>query len=80
MMAEFRFDGTKSFDENFAAFLDALDGVDAEMAAILRANAPALAGIVRDGERDTIARASFNAAVAAALDALAAAGPDPEGA
>lgn len=80
MSAEFKFDGTKSFDENFAAFLDALDGIDKEMAAILRANAPALAAIVRDGERDASARATFNAAIATALDALAAPKPKPEGA
>lgn len=80
MTTEFKFDGTKSFDENFAAFLDVLDGVDTEMAAILRANASALAVIVREGERDTSARAAFNTAIATALDALAAPEPDPEGA
>lgn len=80
MTAEFKFDGAKSFDENFAAFLDALDGDDKEMAAILRANAPALTAIVRDGERDPSARAAFNAAVATALDALAAPNPKLEGA
>src|SRR3546814_10850273 len=35
---------------------------------ILRANAPALAAIVRDGERDASTRSAFNAALAAALE------------
>ena len=80
MTAEFRFDATKSFEENFAAFLDVLDNVDEQMAAILRANAPALMAIVRDGERDASARAAFNAAIATALDTLASPQPEPEGA
>jgi hypothetical protein len=80
MQIEFKFDGTKSFEENFAAFLDALDGIDKEMAAILRANAPALEPVVRNGERDPSARAKFNSAIASALDALAAPKPEPEGA
>ena len=69
-MSDFRFDSTRSFDENCEAFLAALDAVDAEMAAILRANEDALGAIVREGERDPKARAEFNDAVMAALDAL----------
>jgi hypothetical protein len=78
MTAEFRFDPTKTLDENYGALLDALASDDEEMAAILRANASALARIVRDGERDSSERATFNSDVAAALDALAAAGPERE--
>src|SRR3546814_11937256 len=37
---------------------------------ILRANAPALAAIVRDGQRDASACSAFNAAIAAAIDEL----------
>jgi hypothetical protein len=43
-----------------------LDGVDAQMAKILRANAALLAKIVREGERDSNARAAFNAEIAKA--------------
>ena len=42
------------------------------MAAILRANADALAKVVRDGERDANARVAFNNEIAKALDALVA--------
>lgn len=80
MTVQFKFDGTKPLDENFAAFLDFLKNVDEDMTAILRANAPALAAIVRDGERDGDARADFNSAIAAALDVLAARDPEAEGA
>jgi hypothetical protein len=38
------------------------------MAASLRANANALAKVVRDGERDSNARAAFNTEIAKALD------------
>lgn len=72
MTTEFKFDEAKSIDDNFTAFLAVLDGIDKEMAAILRANAPALAVIVRDGERDAAARAAFNSAIATELDALVA--------
>lgn len=71
MPAEFRFDSTKSFEENFEDYLGAIEEIDPPMAAIFRANAVRLAEIVRDGERDSSARASFNAAIAEALDALA---------
>lgn len=68
--SSFAFDATKSFDDNFEALLVELESVDKEMAAILRANAPALAKVVRDGERDSSARAAFNTEVAKALDTL----------
>lgn len=67
----FAFDGAKSFDDNFEALLAELAGTDEEMATILRANASALMKVVRDGERDANARASFNAEIARALDAFA---------
>jgi hypothetical protein len=68
----FTFDASKSFDDNFEAFLVELESVDKEMAAILRANVRVLAKVVRDGERDSNARAAFNTEVAKALDALVA--------
>jgi len=77
-MANFSFDGTKSFDENFEAFLDASKGIDEELANILRTNADALKQIVREGERDTNARVAFNTAIADALDTLIASS-DPSG-
>ncbi len=49
----FPFDASKSFDDNFEALLGELEAVDKDMAAILRANAGALAKVVRDGERDS---------------------------
>ena len=76
MVGNFSFDGTKSFDENFEAFLDAAKEIDEDLAVILRSNATALAHTVREGERDTNARAAFNTAIAEALDALTTP-PDP---
>lgn len=70
MTVDFQFDGSKSFDQNFESFLSVLEGIDEEMAKILRADATALAAVVHDGERDSSARAAFNAAVATTLDAL----------
>jgi hypothetical protein len=66
----FAFDASKSFDSNFESFLTELASVDKEMAAILRANADALAKVVRNGERVANARAAFNTEIATALDAL----------
>ncbi len=70
MTSGFAFDGTKGFEENFEAFLDATREIDEELAEILQSNAAALADIVRGGERDSNARALFNTAIAEALDAL----------
>lgn len=69
---DFALDASKTFEENFEAFLAGLGSVDREMAAILHANADTLAKIVRDGERDLNARATFNAEIAKALDSLVA--------
>ena len=69
-MPEFRFSEADSFEANWQAFLAELDGVDPDMASILRANKDNLAAIVRQGNRDTHARNDFNANVRAALDAL----------
>jgi hypothetical protein len=77
--ANFEFDRSKTFDENFQAFLTQLESVDEEMAAILRSNVATLAKVVRDGERDSIARAAFNTEVAKALDALVATKSDEPG-
>jgi hypothetical protein len=77
MTVAFTLDEAKSFDQNFASFLDAVEGIDGEMAAILRANAGALAQIVMGGERDSNARAAFNSAIAQALDELATTDPEP---
>lgn len=78
--ASFQFDASKSFDENVAAYLDVLEVIDAQMAAILRENAALLAAIVRDGERDPSARGEFNSLIAAALDSLATSNAEGEGA
>ena len=69
---DFALDASKTFEENFEAFLAGLESVDREMAAILHANADTLAKIVRDGERDLNARATLNAEIAKALDSLVA--------
>lgn len=70
------FDALKSFDDNFDAFLAELKSVDKEMADILRANADLLAEVVHNGERDSNARATFNAEIAKALDAFVAPATD----
>lgn len=70
-MPDFRFDDSKSFEENCEAFLEAIKADDPEMAAILRDNWNALVSIVREGERDSKARGKFNTNVAAALDVIA---------
>ena len=69
-MTDLRFDDTKTFEENCDAFLATLEGIDAEMAAILRENWDALVAVVCEGERDSKARGAFNSAIATALDAL----------
>lgn len=52
------------------AFLDFVEAVDPEMAAILKDNWAGLVEIVREGERDPKARADFNNIIAEAHDAL----------
>lgn len=69
-MPAFRFDDSKTFDENWAMFLAELRAIDPDMAGIVSANMDKLASIVRQGSRNASARASFNAEVVKALDAL----------
>lgn len=68
-MADFGFDDSKSFQDNCAAFLQAVESVDQELAAILKANWDKLEKIVHEGQRDSKSRTQFNDAVAEALDA-----------
>jgi hypothetical protein len=72
-MPGFTFNENDSFADNWKAFLGAMDSVNPEMAAILRANEGKLAAIVREGNRNAPARGSFNAEVLKALDSLLAA-------
>lgn len=67
-MPDFFFDDSKRFSDNCTAFLESVTEIDPEMAAILAANWAKLLAVVRDGERDTKARTTFNEAIAAALD------------
>lgn len=69
-MPAFRFDDSKTFDKNWAAFIIEAQAIDTEMAAILAANKDSLAAIVRQGQSNSTARANFNAEVVKALDAL----------
>jgi hypothetical protein len=69
-MPGFKFGETATFATNWEAFLKEMEGVDAEMGAILRANKGKLAAICAEGNRDPQARGDFNAAIVAALDAL----------
>jgi hypothetical protein len=71
-MPVFRFDDSNTFEANWSAFMVELEAVDAGMAAILAANKDKLAAIVRQGERNSQARSTFNAAIVAALDVLVA--------
>jgi hypothetical protein len=71
-MSGFSFDETKTFSENFEAFLNEVERGDAEMGKILRDNAALLSSIIVEGERDTKKRAAFNASVLRALDSIAA--------
>ena len=69
-MPVFNLDESKGFEANWEAFLTAMEGVDPEMTAILRANKVKLRAIVLGGVRNPQARADFNNAVLAGLDAL----------
>lgn len=69
-MPAFQFDESKTFDNNWSAFMAELQTIDAEMAGILAANKEKLAAIVRQGQRDGGARSRFNAEIVKALDAL----------
>jgi hypothetical protein len=72
-MPGFKFGENDPFPANWIAFLGAMDSVDPEMAAILRANEVKLAAIVREGSRNAQARTDFNSEVIKALDLLLAA-------
>jgi hypothetical protein len=69
-MPGFRFDDAHPFRANWESFLTEMEGVDADMAGILRANKEKIAAIVCQGTRNSQARAIFNASVIAALDGL----------
>lgn len=69
-LVNFRFDESKSFEENSEAFLEAIEASDPEMTTIMSSNWNALVVMVLEGERDTKARCDFNAKIALALDAL----------
>jgi hypothetical protein len=75
-MPVFRFDDGRIFEANWSAFMVELEAVDASMAAILAANKDKLIAIVRQGERNSQARSTFNAAIVAALDVLVAQAAD----
>lgn len=78
-MTDFALDDAKRFSENFSEFLESVKDIDPEMAEILKVNRDKLLAVVREGERDTKARTTFNEAIAAALDDLLAQGTDEEG-
>lgn len=67
-MPGFKFGEADSFEKNWESFLSEMESVDAEMAAILRANKTHLSAIVRQGSRNASARAEFNAKIMHALD------------
>lgn len=69
-MTSFSFDNAKSFEENRTDFLESLKDIDAEMAKILIAHSDKLVPIVREGERDTKSRTTFNESIATTLDDL----------
>ncbi len=69
-MTDFSFDRTKSFEENRTDFLESTKDIDAEMAKVLIADSNKLISVVRERERDTKARITFNESIAAALDDL----------
>ena len=69
-MADFSFDRAKSYEENRTYFLESTKDIDTEMAEMLIAHSDKLISVVREGERDTRARTTFNEAIAEALDSL----------
>ena len=77
-MPGFAFDSSQTFEQNLESFLAERESADPELAAILRANIDKLRAIVVGGERDTKARATFNAAIEEALESLIAP-EEPEG-
>jgi hypothetical protein len=69
-MSDFRFQQSKSFEENSQAFLDELETQDSELANILRQNWDQMLAIVTDGQSSSSDRTEFNRAIGTALDAL----------
>ena len=78
-VSDFIFGDSKRFADNCAAFLESLEEIDPEMAALLEANWGKLLAVVCDGERDSKARTTFNEAIAAALDDLLTQDAEAEG-
>lgn len=78
-MSDFIFDDSKRFSDNCTAFLESIKDIDPEMAAILEANWAKLLAVVRDGERDTKARTTFNEAIADSLDEILTQNAEAEG-
>lgn len=77
-MSGFTFDERKRFPDNCIEYLESVKNIDPEMAEILKANWDKLLAVVREGERDTKARTTFNEAIAAALDDMLTQKPDEE--
>jgi hypothetical protein len=77
-MPGFEFGDAHSFKANWESFLAEMEGIDADMAGILRANTEKIAAVVRQGTRNQQARASFNANVIRALDGLLTSKSKPE--
>ncbi len=78
-VSDFIFGDGKRFANNCAAFLESVEEIDPEMAALLEANWGKLLAVVCAGERDSKARTTFNEAIAAALDDLLAQNAAAEG-
>ena len=67
-VSDFIFDDSKRFADNCAMFLESVEEIDTEMAALLKANWDKLLAVVLDGERNPRDRTAFNEAIATALD------------
>ena len=78
-MSDFIFCDNKRFTDNCTAFLESVEEIDPEMAALLAANWGKLLAVVCVGERDSKARNTFNEAIATALDDLLTQDAEAEG-
>ncbi|MBL3610843.1 hypothetical protein [Rhodovulum sulfidophilum] len=78
-MSNFIFDDSKRFSGNCTAFVESVKDIDPEMAEILEANWAKLLPVVRDGERVSKARTTFNEAIAVALDEILTRDAETEG-
>jgi len=67
-VAGFAFSETATAEENIEAFLSHLECLDAEMAALLRANVSELLPLPTDNAKKNRARARFNSEVSKALE------------